>query len=317
MSFEFSFKPSETVLESIRKLSESQSLLEERRICELSELAFGFASAVEELIRGGFDISMALSVLADGELLANHGIHDCRLPENERLLHRFGEISDGLDRVAFCRLLVERLLSLGIEVREKDFLKSSVTENTFVYVKNSFADEAYDVFSQDFDYPRVRYAGDFKEALSLLHSGEVGYCLLPLEDRGVRIRTVEELIFDGDFKINSVTPVFGFDGTADMKYCLVSNSFLISDYTAEDDRYLELRLSCDNAKELTELLSSAECFGDELYRINSLSFSTVEGEKAYFSVIFRSTGRDFVELLVYLTLFSENSTTLGIYKNLE
>lgn len=317
MSFEFSFKPSETVLESIRKLSESQSLLEERRICELSELAFSFSFAVEELLRGGIDICEALSVLSDGELLSSHSIHDCRLPESEALLHRFGEISDGLDKVVFCRLLVDRLASVGIRVGEKDFLTNSVSESTFIYVKNSYADEAYDVFSQEFDSPRVRYAKDFKEALSFLANGEVGYCLLPFEDGGVRIRTVEELIFDGDFKINSVTPVFGFDGTADMKYCLVSNSFLISDYTVEDDRYLELRLSCDNAKELTELLSSAECFGDELYRINSLSFSTVEGEKAYFSVIFRSTGRDFVELLVYLTLFSENSTTLGIYKNLE
>jgi hypothetical protein len=244
-------------------------------------------------------------------------LHDNRLSESEQILSLQKEILSEMDKVIFCSLLADRLRTLGKPMREQDFLMQSATPETFVYVKNSFADEAYDVFSQDFDFPRVKYATDFKEALSLVSSGEVGYCLLPLEDRGVRIKTVEELIFNGDFKINSVTPVFGYDGNADMKYCLVSSSFLISDYTPEDDRYLEIRLSGSNGEELRRILLSLGVFGAELYRINTVSFSTADQDRTYYSIIFKSAGGDFVELLAYLTLFVENSTTLGIYKNLE
>lgn len=317
MSFDYTFTPGETVFSNLKKISFEQSVMEEKRVCELSELAYLFAKATLELISGGMEISESFSILSDSVFGQEDDIHPHFLAENEEILKHHIGVLKSFDKIAFCRLISEKLKNADRELCEKDFLPEKATPETFVYVKNGFADEAYDVFSQEFEEPRVRYSKDFKEALSMLSNSDTGYCLLPLEDRGVRIRSVCELIFGGDFKICSVTPVFGYDGTADMKYCLVSKSFLLSDFTEDDDRYLEIRISGEADEELSELLLAAKGFNTDLYRINSVNFSYGGEERSYYSLIFRKTGKSFTDILTYLTLFTKETTTLGIYKNLE
>ncbi len=317
MSFEYNFMPNGIVTENMRKLSSEQSMIQERRICELSELAYLAADCAEELRADGMEVCEILSILSDSLDFSEISIHPSYMEENLVRLTRHLRILGMLDKTLFSSLLIERLAERGIVIREQDFLPASSTGERFVYVKNSFSDEAYDVLSQDFADPRVAYAKDFKHAISMLSSTEADHCLLPLEDNGTRIRTVEELIFKGDLRINSVTPVFGLDGTADMKYCLVSRDYLISPYSSDDDRYIELRIPKDGDTPLTELLFSAEGFGLEAYRVNSISLSSEDGEKGYYSLLFRNVGGDFTLLLVYLTLFTRDFTTLGIYKNLE
>ncbi len=317
MSIEYSFTPDNKVIGNIKSLSSKQSMLEERRMSELSELAYSAAESARELNSAGMNITEILSLLSDSLDFSETEIHDDYLEDNITRLRGHAFSLSMLDKEYFSVLLFERLSSIGINVKEEDFLPSASVNETFVYVKNSFADEAYDVFSQDFTDPRVAYAANIKEAVSMLLDGIADHCLLPLEDRGSRIRTVDELIFKGDLKINSVIPVFGLDGNADMKYCLVSKNYRISSYTNEDDRYLELRIPKDGKSSFSELISVAEGLGFETYRVNSELLSIDEGERAYFSLVFKSSGVSFVSLLVYLTLFTEDFTTLGIYKNLE
>ncbi len=317
MSIEYSFTPDNKVIGNIKSLSSKQSMLEERRMSELSELAYSAAESAIELNSAGMNITEILSLLSDSLDFSETEIHDDYLEDNITRLRGHAFSLSMLDKEYFSVLLFERLSSIGINVKEEDFLPSASVNETFVYVKNSFADEAYDVFSQDFTDPRVAYAANIKEAVSMLLDGIADHCLLPLEDRGSRIRTVDELIFKGDLKINSVIPVFGLDGNADMKYCLVSKNYRISSYTNEDDRYLELRIPKDGKSSFSELISVAEGLGFETYRVNSELLSIDEGERAYFSLVFKSSGVSFVSLLVYLTLFTEDFTTLGIYKNLE
>ena len=186
------------------------------------------------------------------------------------------------------------------------------------YVKNALADEAYDVFSQQLSDPRVKYSSTLNDAVRLVSSGEAEYALLPLEERGgARLASVAELLFREDLKINSVTPVFGFEGLADMKYALVSKHFTIPEILPDDDRYLEIRLRADSSVSASELFSAAESLGAFPYRINTLTFDTEDGAYQYYSVVFRDDGKDFTSLLVYLTLFSGAYTPVGIYKNLE
>ena len=138
---------------------------------------------------------------------------------------------------------------------------------------------------------------------------------MPFEDSGARIQRVQELIFTGDFKISSVTPVFGLDGKADMKYCLVSKHFSYPEFLPEDDRYIELRISKETL--LADLLSVAEGYGHKIYRVNSVNIRTDETDKAYYSVLLSDGGGGFTSLLVYIVLFTDECTPLGIYKNLE
>ena len=317
MSEEFIFSPDKVTASNISALTEKQTVLEERRICELSELADAVAALSSELMSEGMALLDVLSLLSDSPLPMFGKIHGYAMSENISHLSGYVLSLSALDKAIFSELYKERLGMHLIKISEADFLPSSDLPESFVYVKNSFADEAYDVFSQDFSDPRVRYAQSFKDCLKLVNEGEVGYCLLPIEERGVRLPTVAQLLFNGDFKINSVTPVFGFDGNADMKYALVSKSFSVPRLQSDDDRYLEIRIDEVQALRLSDLLLAVDIYGAAIYRVNTVFFDTEDGRRPYYSVIFKDEGREFSSLLTYLTLFAPAYVPIGIYKNLE
>ena len=148
--------------------------------------------------------------------------------------------------------------------------------------------------------------------------GECEYCLLPLEEKGgARLAVVASLLFTYDLKIAMVTPVFGFDGTAEMKYALISRHFSVPEITDESDRYLEVRLTDNTPKSLSELFSVACQLGASVYRINTSLFSSEEGNEPCITVVFEKTGDDFTHLLLYLELFHKSYTAVGIYDKLE
>lgn len=317
MSEDYGLEFNSKSLALLKELSLSQSRLQERRACELSELAYRMSEDFLSFLQSGMGILEVFFVMSGGASLSESECHPDALSSSREFLTHYLSLLSGLDGALISRLLISRLSEKGINVTERDLLSGGAIPETFVYVKNAFADEAYDVFSQDFKDPRVKYCKDFKEGLSMVASGEVGYCLLPLEDSGSRIQSVQELIFKGDFRIGAVTPVFGFDGTADMIYCLACADYHYPDFSLEDDRYLELRVSRESDTALSHILTVSESFGHLVYRVNSVKLVTEDGERSYYSVLLRDGGEGFVTLLAYLLLFSEDCTPLGIYKNLE
>ena len=299
-------------------ISKKQLELSERRITEIFELVRDSIETSRALIRDGMDIYGALSVVADGIAFDSITGNDDSLPQNEKRLSTVGNLILATDRILFCDMYAENLTFENTHLTEKHFLPSSEIEENVVYIRNPYADEAYDVFSQELIDPRVKYVGSFKEAVRSLLDGDAGYCLLPLEERGgVRLPTVSEIIYRNDLKINSVTPVFGMDGNADMKYALVSRSFTVPSLSPDDDCYLEIRIDSGKDARLGELLCATEHFGIGLYRLNTLTFDTEEGIRSYYSIVFRKDGGSFIPLLVYLTLFTSDFVPIGIYKNLE
>ena len=299
--------PFDINLYNLKSLSSESAVLSIRRSCEISEMCDIAAAILTEYFKDGLGIYEILSIFSeDMSLVANTDVEGASY------------ISKISDRVTFCALLLERIRGLGISLTEESFLPALKQEETFVYVKNPLSDEAYDVFSQDFSDPRVRYVGTIKEAVKAVNDGEAAYCLLPLEERGgARLSTVTELIFGNDLKIDSVTPVFGQDGFADMKYALVSKVFSIPKVEEDDDRYLEICLDVSGAVSLSEILTAANSFGIEPYRVNTVVFYTEDGQRTNYSIVFKGEGKDFSDLLIYLTLFCGAYVPIGIYKNLE
>ncbi|MBO7304100.1 MAG: hypothetical protein J6V09_02635 [Clostridia bacterium] len=302
---------------NIASLSKKQSRLEEQRICEISELADDAARYGASMLADGYGVYEVLSLLSDSALSATV-TNSAVIKENEPRLLSYVKMTDARDRVSFSELFTERLSGLGFKIGESDFLRCEDGDRTFTYVKNPLADEAYDVFSQEFDNPRVKYSVTLAEAAARVGRGEVEFALLPLEERGgARLAAVAAILFKEDLKINSVIPVFGYEGTADVKYALVSRHFSISPISPDDDRYLEIRLRADSSVALSELFFAADALGTGVYRLNTITFDTEDGPILYYSVVFRDEGRDFTSLLTYLTLFSGAYTPIGIYKNLE
>ena len=316
MEDRYSFEPNEINISNILSCSVKLSMTEEQKICELAEVARETAAFVKALLTDGLNVYEAFSVLSETVNIHKDVCFDESLEDNKIHLKNFLHLSSVFDRSVFCSLLIEYLISSGMLISEQSFFFDNSEDETFVYVKNQFSDEAYDVFSQEFSDPRVKYADSFKEAVRLVADGSVSFCLLPIEERGVRLPTVEELISKTDSKINSVTPVFGYDGLADLKYALVSKNIYLSDFTSEDDRYFEIRLPFDS-ENLSALMVCAEEFDFKLFRVNTVSFKNNDDNVGYFSVVLKSLNGDFTKLLVFLTLFVPEYIPVGIYKNLE
>lgn len=304
--------------DNIKKLSLMQASIAEQRICEISDLAYNASLLTLEMLSDGYGIYEILSIISDALTPTETEVHEECLNENVGRISSYLRVLSEYDKIVFTQIFANMIREKGIIISESDFLPTENGAETFTYVKNALADEAFDVFSQEFTDPRLKYSTSFSEAAKAVSSGEVEFALLPLEEKGgARLAAVAELLFKEDLKINSVTPVFGFEGLADMKYALVSKHFSVPEVREDDDRYFELRLRADSSISLSELFLASDAFGISLYRVNTISFETDDGSAQYYSVVFRDEGKDFGILLIFLTLFSGAYTPIGLYKNLE
>lgn len=318
MSDELIFSPNEAILSNLSRLSKEHSIISEQRMYELHDIAVSMADASVSLMSDGLDIYEVLSVISEGLSLGDYSLSDENAQECEKILGSTLNALCRTDRYLITRLYLSALAERGVSLKESDFLPGELGDETFTYVRNSLSDEAYDVFSQDFSDPKVRYSLTFKDCARAVSSGEVTYCLFPLEERGgTRLPTISEIIYRNDFRINSVIPVFGPDGNADMKYALLSKSFTVPQRGRDDDLYLEIRLGSDDNSALTDVLCAVDYLGMSVYRVNTVTFDTEGESETYFSLVIKDKDVGFTSLLTYFALFVRDFVPVGIYKNLE
>lgn len=311
------FSKSEVSFANLNALAQKQADGFELRICEFSFIADELLKSAKRLSKDGMNIVEILALLSEELNVPTALVSEKSMPENRGAISGFLTHLNILDKVSLCGLIAEKWRALGNPLSETDFLMSEHAQPTFAYVKNSLSDEAYDVFSQEFDDPRVSYCQSFKEACLSVAESEIGYCILPLEEKGgARIPGIASMISSFDLKIVAVTPVFGFEGNADVKYALLSRGFIVPERHHDDDLYLEIMLYQDSSLGLAELLSAAESFGISVYRINTVLYES-DGAQPAFSVVLRDDGADFTPLFIFLALFSSSYSPVGFYKNLE
>lgn len=313
---EYGFELNKVNINNIAAISSRQSEFEERRIIELDEMARELAEVLSPFVRemNGAEI---LSLLADSFVIPELAIHPDALQINYPRLRAFLNTLSVFDRLLFSDLLTDRLKKNGCKIDITDFLPENDSSPSFVYVKNPLSDEAYDIFSDGFTDPRIRYAQSIREAAKMVSDGVCSYVILPFEESGnLRLKSTSELIYEFDLKINAITPVFGLDGRSDMKFALVSGRFTIPSVSADDDLYLEIRAFCDTPA-LSELLMAVGYYNAVIYRINSVTSNSNSQSESYYSVVIKSETGDFVGLMSFLTLFTKSYTPVGIYKNLE
>ena len=310
------FDIEDTLYRNLEYILENQGVGVEQRAVELTEIANAVAEQSVPLLKSGYALRDVISILSDSLELGNYD-KDCLFKEDAALVCHYNTLVKSFDKAYLSSLILSALRRRGYYMAEGDFLVPTDAKESFVYVRNTFSDEAFDVFSEGFENPRVIYAESFKECVNALNDGRATFCLLPLEERGsVRLAGVSELILKEDLKINAVSSVFGLDGNADMKYALLSNGFINWEAQGEDDRYLELRIMDKSSLELSEILDAVKLFGHILFRIDTVCGTLNETEKFY-SLVIRDGGRGFCDLLTYLTIFSDGFVPVGLYKNLE
>ncbi len=316
MNEERIFTQNQISLSNLEKLSQRQVMCFEERACELAFVADEISVTAKDLISGGMSIYEVLMQLSEElSLPVGNTVGENVIPLSNK--SSTAAIAAWADMACISELLFEKLRLRGVSVSESDFLRGGEVPQVFTYVKNSLSDEAYDVFSQDFSDPRVTYSESFKDACIAVAEGKVGYCILPFEEKGgVRIPGIADLISMLDLKVVSVTPVFGFEGNADMKYALVASVFTVPDVGEDIDRYFEIKLPASTDIGLPMLLSVADSFDVSVYQINTM-YAKEDPENLSYSIVFRDGGSGFVPMLIFLTLFVTDYTPMGIYKNLE
>lgn len=317
MDDEIMFSPSRVTYSNLDLLAKEQGKLHEAAICEMSFAARSVAGSWVDQINDGMSINELVSALSE-EILFPPAEPSADTPDfTVDSVRAFIKQQNEIGKAVFAERLVYELSELGVSVGEASYLDTEAQPQTFAYVKNSLSDEAFDVFSQEFSDPRVVYVQSFKEACMAVVDRMVGYCILPFEEKGgARIPTISALVSSLDLKIIAITPVFGFEGTAGMKYALVGRSFIIPDREDTTDRYFELTVSCNSGVSLGEILGVAEYMSLSVYRVYTVVSDDFESD-AWFTLILKDGGTTFANFLTYLSLFVGEYEPTGIYKNIE
>ena len=303
-------------LSNLDHLSLEASKIDEGRVLEIDDVALSAAKLAIALLEGGLDTYSVLSLISDRLSFGEHPIHDERDREFDHYLRIYRSSGESIDSAVFTDIFVSRMREGKRPLTELELLSGDDTRGSIAYVRNQLSDEAYDVFSQDIRHSTVCYKNGFKECADALASGEVGYALFPIIERGgARILAVSDIIYRNDFKINAITPVFGSLGDADVKYALVSKNFTHHAVKQGDDRYLELRVGNPSGS-LHALLSAASFFGIGVHRVDTVALYEGDSDGSVVSLVLRS-GDDFGPMLTYLLLFMPDVVPVGIYKNLE
>ena len=311
------FTASDVVYANLDSVLREQGRLHEAAICEIGSEAADIASAVSDAIESGMSLNEVMSLLSEEISFPmaepSPDTPDLTLDD----VRSFIKQQNGVNKVVFASRLASELVELGVSVSESEYLDTEQQPQTFIYVKNSLSDEAFDVFSQEFSDPRILYAQSFREACLAVVDRRAGYCILPFEEKGgARIPGISALVSSLDLKIIAITPVFGFEGTADMKYALVGRSFIIPDSDDATDRYFELTVSCNSGVSLGELIGAAEYLSLSVFRVYTGVPDDPDAD-SWFTLIFKDGGTSFAPFLTYLSLFVGEYEPMGIYKNIE
>ena len=314
---ENTFELNKTAISNLEGILRDMGKLHEQAVCEISFAAEALAADAISLIDSGMTVNELVSFLSEEIRFPSVLPQDGKPSLTDDNVKGFLSQSSNLNRVIFASLFNKRLAELGVNISESDYLPSAESEETFTFVKNLLSDEAFDVFSQEFSDPRIVYADSFKDACQRVSDGRVGYCILPFEEKGgARINSICELIASNDLKIVAITPVFGLEGNADMKYALVGRGFVIPECDEVTDRYLEIDIVRNSSVTMGEVISAAEYLGISVYSIDTSVRDAAESDFTY-TVIFKDSNRTFTDFLTYLNLFAGNYSPVGIYKNIE
>ncbi len=303
--------------DNVQRLDERMSRLDERRICELSVTARAAAREAVALLQNGMRIDEVLALMTGVIEMPHTILHDDALDAHIARLRQHADLRRTEDEAVFCELFCRALLACGVRLHESALLPTSPKAASVAYVKNLYADEAFDVFSQDMPRMKPVMVRSFTEAAECMRRGEVGYCLFPLEEGGGRLSSVQALLYQNDLKIVAVTPVFGYDGTAELTYALLSTSFDPIEYDSSDDLYLEIALPREDTASLCTVLQTAQSFGIGVYRTDTVQYMAGEDRRAVHTLVLRDHRNSLFAFLCYLWLFVADFVPIGLYKNVE
>ena len=158
------FDISDVSVSNLNASASDESRAFEMRLCEMSFFADSIAREIKTLTEEEMSVSEAVALLSAELSFDRQDDGEGFISETEGGVRAFVRSLRTHDKANFTALLTEKLKSIGVSIGESDFLFEAPTDESFVYVRSALADEAFDVFSQEYSDPRIVYADSFKKA---------------------------------------------------------------------------------------------------------------------------------------------------------
>ena len=185
------------------------------------------------------------------------------------------------------------------------FDEASDGENeTVSYVRSSYADTAYRVFSETMADPKVLYGHDFVEACENVYYGRCAYGILPIESSADgRLAGFRALIMKYNLKIVSVCRVQAMDKEGSTRFALLKRTMRIP--INDEIHYFEFRVETED---LFCLLLAAEACGMQIVGISS-----VPGNAKGYDFVMRICDEGFCGFLSFLHLEYPTFIPTGVF----
>lgn len=311
-----------TLDQRTRALDRSGIRIFEKRLAHLYDLANEIAgpsfrpfSLTEDSLRERFD---ALTSPAHAE-----GAADINRPDADAAL----AAERAHERVLVCRLLARRaaptpereeelialLLSSFAPESEPEEEEEETDGNRVVYLRSSYADEAYMRFSNVIPELRADYAGSFSGVCETVYYNRARLCILPIENStdGTLV-SFRSLITRHGLKLIATCDVStGEEQSTRFALLRKALSPLPGQRTDAPERFFRFLFFPTPTLSLAAVLDAAAALHLQLYKTEALPISYIGNGFAY-DITMQAEG-NLAAFLVYLTLCAPDYEPLGIY----
>ncbi len=232
------------------------------------------------------------------------------------------------DRITICRFLAKRLgwrsdFSLAALLGEESgrFEPISASDGAspkIAYLRNSYADSAFRIFSEVIGNASVTYPGDFAAVCEEVYYGRADMCILPLDSsRDAKLISFSRLIDKYELKIILTCDVSSPDGSVTTRYALLRRSLAFPEKLDEHtERYLEVSFVPDETTALADVLLAAEDFGLKLYKVDAIPLTYSDSDFSY-DVILHCPDRAVEPFALFMALAAPQFETIGIYAHIK
>ncbi len=293
-------------LENLRALSREGTVLEEKRLYELSELAYFIYREIKE---GSIPLSSPYAFCDAVSLRLKMKVGEAADSAlYKAFLENASSVSHYTDLAAFSVFLAGELSAKSFSPFSERMGRRKNAR--IAYVRASVADGAYEKISHSIKDASVLYVGSAEEACAAVAAAEADFALLPVSyGQGERLFTVERLTERYKMFINS-TVRMPLSDEKEAHFGLFSLS--PEPAVASQKRELALRLTADSLESLFKLVGLCPLFG---YTLKDFALTPSEYERASARAVFGGEGNDRA-LWFFLSLSSCDFTLLGSYYQL-
>ena len=213
---------------------------------------------------------------------------------------------------AYINALLSACRTGGAELTLRDFL-SVADEKTarIAYMKNPYADEAYEAFAPSLSSPTASYTDSYRAACEDVATGDADLCILPYENAGGQLPTTEALAERYALCRVQSCRVFHADGTDVTHFALYGKTFLALD--ADDACTLLYRFPYAKEESLARHFAAMGAFSVSATHLFAKRSEDEETPmRAYITASVPK--KALIPFLTYLTVFVRDSVICGLYK---